>query len=145
MYLLLRMIQLLQNRPCVLLLLVGRVVHARFQQLVLAPRRQHEHDEAAEEGCRPGQVRQQHEQHDGVQGDAEQVVDRRPGVLRHVLPLDGAHGREVDPDAHLEDQEAQQEECGIGGERGQQQSEGRDDVHVDGELLDGELPDEHLQ
>jgi len=63
---------------------------------------QEEEDAAADEGGAGLDLAQQHEEHDGVERDAEDVVDGAALRLGDVNALERAQTRPVDAHAHLE-------------------------------------------
>mmetsp|Transcript_17594 Transcript_17594/g.35754 ORF Transcript_17594/g.35754 Transcript_17594/m.35754 type:complete len:321 (+) Transcript_17594:103-1065(+) len=95
------------------------------------------HRGAAEKGGGHLHLRQQDRENDDVERNAENVVDCRALAFGDDLRLERAHGREVHPDASLEDEEAKHDERVARGDNRDEKGKAGYDERVLGDLLNG--------
>ena len=95
------------------------------------------HGGAADKGGGHLHLRQQDRENDDVERNAENVVDGRALAFGDDLRLERAHGREVHPDASLEDEEAKHDERVARGDNRDEKGKAGYDERVLGDLLNG--------
>mmetsp|Transcript_7743 Transcript_7743/g.19127 ORF Transcript_7743/g.19127 Transcript_7743/m.19127 type:complete len:615 (+) Transcript_7743:147-1991(+) len=135
------------GRFLLVLLVRGRrhphAAHPALRQDDLQRGRHQEHEPVEEEGEPRGQIGQQGEQDDEIEGYSVEVVDGRPLVLRDDVPLHGPHDGKVHADADLEQVHAQKghrvaEIAGDDRHGDRADEEDPDSQSLDGVLLDGD-------